>query len=324
MAAGGPQRKKRLILKEHEWDLVRTFVRTYFEREDKAVAAKATYNIFLSEIRKEYSDFDISVTAFKTHVGEIEKLKEKAGVQIQSDHLGRDYLDRLKAVFLQVLIGLPLNTEFESIKFHQLIQRAHQLAPELKIIEKNRNTLACHFRLKDLKGLVRGQRPAEAAVSPGDSNRAAEAAQAALAAAAIDGPRLGEIQGRQDVQAGRCRPLKRPRRNKGPFDMTDSASAAHDEGEHSPRAAVPSPPADQDAAIYRDIPAMETQLAPRDGLEIYGATNAGDALSKLFEYNSEIPSSNAHTEHGGQPDCSPARDGDDHGTCISCLIFWNI
>ena len=316
MAAGGPQRKKRLILKEHEWDLVRTFVRTYFEREDKAVAAKATYNIFLSEIRKEYSDFDISVTAFKTHVGEIEKLKENAGVQIQSDHLGRDYLDRLKAVFLQVLIGLPLNTEFESIKFHQLIQRAHQLDPELKIIEKNRNTLAYHFRLKDLKGLVRGQRPAEATVSPGHSGRAAEAVQA-LAAAAIDGPHIGEFQGRRDVQDGRFRPPKRRRRNKDVFDMSESSSVAHDEGEHSPRAFVPSA---QDEAIDRDIPATGIQLASRDGPEIYGATTAGDGMSMLLEYSSENPSSNAHTADRGQPDCFPAT-GDDDGTCISCLIF---
>ena len=158
-------------------------------------------------------------------------------------------------------------------------------------------------------------------MSPGDSNRAE-----ALAAAANDVPRPGAIQGQRGVKDGRFCPQKRLRGNRGPWDMSsDPTPAAPDEGEHSPRAAVPSPPAAQDAAIYRDIPAMETQLAARDGLEIYGATNAGDALSKLFEYNSENPSSNAHTEHGGQPDCSPARvsprDGDEDGTCISCLIF---
>ena len=45
MDTGGPKRKNRLILKENEWDLVSTFVRTYFGREDKAVAAKSTYNV---------------------------------------------------------------------------------------------------------------------------------------------------------------------------------------------------------------------------------------------------------------------------------------
>ena len=319
MAAGGPQRKKRLNLKEHEWDLVRTFVRTYFEREDKAVAAKATYNIFLSEIRKEYSDFDISVTAFKTHVGEIEKLKEKAGVQIQSDHLGRDYLERLKAVFHEVLIGLPLNTEFESIKFQELIQRAHQLAPDLKIIEKNRNTLASHFRLKDLKGLARGKRPAEAAVSPGHSRRAAEIAQAALAAAANDVPRRGEIQGRRDVQDGRFRPPKR-RRIKDVFSMPSSDSEPR-----SSRVAEPSTPAAQDAAIVRDIHATGTQLAACDG-----PNGVPKCLSMLCEYSSsndqqenlssnaqkKNPSSNAHTADRGQ-----AATADDDGTCISCLMF---
>ena len=318
MAAGGPQRKKRLILKEHEWDLVRTFVRTYFEREDKAVAAKATYNIFLSEIRKEYSDFDISVTAFKTHVGEIEKLKENAGVQIQSDHLGRDYLDRLKAVFLQVLIGLPLNTEFESIKFQELLQRAHQLEPQLKIIKKNRSTLAFHFRLKGLKSFARGQRPAEANVSSGHSSRAAEAAQA-LAAAAIDVPRLGEIQGRRDVQDGRFRPPKR-RRIKDVFSMPSSDSEPR-----SPRVAEPSTPAAQDAAIVRDIHATGTQLAACDG-----PNGVPKCLSMLCEYSSsndqqenlssnaqkKNPSSNAHTADRGQ-----AATADDDGTCISCLMF---
>ena len=52
------------------WNLVRTFVRTYFGREDKAVAAKSTYNVLLSEIRKQYPDFDLHKNAFKTHVGQ--------------------------------------------------------------------------------------------------------------------------------------------------------------------------------------------------------------------------------------------------------------
>ena len=312
----GPNRKKRLILKEHEWELVRTFVKTYFEREDKAVAAKVTYVVLFSEIRKQYPDFDLEQSAFKKHVGRIEKWKAEVG--IQSDHLGRDYLDRLKAVFLQVLIGLPLNTEFESIKFQELLQRAHQLEPDLKIIEKNRSTLAFHFRLKELKSLARGQRPAEATVSPG--HRAAEAAQA-LAATAIDVPR--------HVEDGRFRAQKRLRRDKDVWDMSsDPTPAAHDEEEHSPRASEDSPPADQDAAIVRDIHAAGAQLADRDG------PNGANCLLMLCEYSGgndqqenlssnaqkKNPSSNAHTADRGQPEFSPAT-GDDDGTCISCLIF---
>ena len=129
MDTEGPKRKKRLILKEHEWELVRTFVKTYFERKDKAVAAKATYVVLFSEIRKQYPDFDLEQSSFKKHVGRIEKWKEEAG--IQSDHLGRDHVDRLKAIFLQVLIGLPLNTVLESIKFQELLQRTHPLDSEL-------------------------------------------------------------------------------------------------------------------------------------------------------------------------------------------------
>ena len=64
MDTGGPKRKKRWILKEHEWEL--TFVRTYFGREDKAVTAKSTYDVLLSEIRKQYPDFDLHKNAFKT------------------------------------------------------------------------------------------------------------------------------------------------------------------------------------------------------------------------------------------------------------------
>ena len=41
-----------------------------FEREDKAVAAKSTYDVLLSEIRKQYPDFDLHKNAFKTHVGQ--------------------------------------------------------------------------------------------------------------------------------------------------------------------------------------------------------------------------------------------------------------
>jgi len=45
---------------------------TYFERKDKAIAAKATYDVLLTEKRKEYPDINLQKSAFKRHVGLIE------------------------------------------------------------------------------------------------------------------------------------------------------------------------------------------------------------------------------------------------------------
>ena len=327
----GPKRKKLLRLEEQDWKLIRTFVEKYFEQHEKA--AKATYEILFSDIKKEYPDYDLHKSAFKNHIGTIEELKRVAGlVTISTEHLSKEYLHKLNEAFLQVLISLTLK-EFLSIKFEDLIQRAHISNPDLKINEKNKKTLAGYFPIKGLKNLARGKRPAEAAVSLAHSGRAPEAPAAqVLAAAAIDGPHIGKIQGRRD---GRFRPQKRPRRNKGPWDMSsDPTPAADDEGEHSPRASEPSPPANQNAAIDLDIHAAGTQLAARDGPDLDGATKC---LTMLCEYSSgndqqenlssnahkENPSSTAHTADRGQADCVPANAGDD-GTCISCLIFWNI
>ena len=44
MDTGGPKRKKRLILKEHEWELAKAIVKTYFEREDIAVAVNIYFD----------------------------------------------------------------------------------------------------------------------------------------------------------------------------------------------------------------------------------------------------------------------------------------
>ena len=82
MDTGGPKRKKRVVLKELEWELVRTFVKEY-----SAVAAKVTYDVLLAEMKKEYPDFHLENTAVKKHVGRIEKWKEEDGVPIQEVHL---------------------------------------------------------------------------------------------------------------------------------------------------------------------------------------------------------------------------------------------
>ena len=144
MDAVGPKRKPavKLKLQEHDWDPVKTFVETYFEQPDKST--KATYEVLLSEIKKVFPDFDISKSTFKKYLGTIEKWKEKAGLQIHSDPLSKDYRQQLHNIFLQVLIGLPLE-EFKSIKFEELLRRAHEREPDLKINEKIKATLAYHF-----------------------------------------------------------------------------------------------------------------------------------------------------------------------------------
>ena len=116
-----------------------------------------------------------------------------------------------------MLIGLPLNTQFESIKFHEIFQRAHERYPELEIKDKNRNTLAFHFRLKELKGQARERRVQDPEVP------AAHAV--AAAAAVIDGRCPGESQGGLDVQDDRNRASKRPRQ-RDVFDMSSDCEAS--------------------------------------------------------------------------------------------------
>ena len=316
-AASGKERKKNLKLDEQQWEQVRTLVFDFFRQSEKA--AKVTYEVLFREIEQKYPQINLNgcESAFKKHVASLDKLRENAGIKLHHEVLSKEYCKKLNDIFHEILIGLS-EKEFESIKFEGIIQRAHTLDPNLCIIDKNRKTLAKHFPIKQLKTSALGKRPAEAAVSPGDSNRAAEAAQA-LAAAAIDVPRRGEIQGRRDVQDGRFRPPKR-RRIKDVFSMPSSDSEPR-----SPRVAEPSTPAAQDAAIVRDIHATGTQLAACDG-----PNGVPKCLSMLCEYSSsndqqenlssnaqkKNPSSNAHTADRGQ-----AATADNDGTCISCLIF---
>ena len=209
--------------------------------------------------------------------------EEEAGIQIQSNNLRRDYLDRLQAVFLEALISLPLNTEFESIKFHELLQLAHERYPELEINDKNRNTLASHFRLKDLKGKARERRVQDPEVP---------AAQAVAAAAAvIDGQCPGESQGGLDVQDDRNRASKRPRQH-GVFYMSSDCEA-------SPQP-QPSAPKGSNA-----------QMAPEfDAL-------AGADSGKMADSDKQESSSkhDAHMADADKQESSP-KEGAQEGTCI--------
>jgi len=307
----GKERKKYLKLDEPQWEQVRTVVNDFFRQPENA--AKATYVVLFREIEQKYPHINLkgSELTFKKHVASIDKLRENAGIKVHDEALSKEYRKHLHDIFHQILTGLS-DKEFESIKFDEIIQRAHSLHPYLDINGRNRKTLAKHFPIKQLKSFAQAKRHAEAPVPLGHSGGAPEAPAAqALAATVIDGPRLGKIQGRLDVQDGRSRPPKRKRVN-DVFDFSGDSDPC-------PGAAESSQPTAEDAAFDRGIPAPETQLAARDhnGPEIssYGATKACDGLSALLEYTSEkeIPnlSSNARM---ADPDYSLAT-GDEDGKC---------
>jgi hypothetical protein len=105
-------------------------------------------------------------------------------------------------IFHKILIDLPLD-EFESIQLEGLIQRAHELYPDLHITDRNKKTLAKHCPIKQLKARAREQRPGDAPVAQTvQTQEPADPAQALGAAAAdIDGQRLAERQGQPDFQS---------------------------------------------------------------------------------------------------------------------------
>jgi hypothetical protein len=154
------ERKKYSKLDEEAWQKVRIFVNDYFQQREEAV--KATYEILFREISQKYPHIELGKGTFKKKVGSIEALKSSAGILIPTQHLSKDHCSQLKDKFLRVLVGLPL-PEFESIRFRQLVDRAHQSDPDLKINEINQSTLAFRFSLKALKALARGLRDAATA-----------------------------------------------------------------------------------------------------------------------------------------------------------------
>ena len=128
------QRKKYLRLDEEAWGHVTAFVDAYFRQRENA--AKATYAILFRDISQQYPHIVLGEHAFKKKVASIEELKRRAGIQIRTNDLTKEYRSKLKDIFLQDLIGLPLN-RFECIRLGELTQRAHERNPDLKINEIN-------------------------------------------------------------------------------------------------------------------------------------------------------------------------------------------
>ena len=75
------ERKKYLKLDDQQWELVRAFVKVFFDKPEEAV--KATYESLFKEIQGLYPFIILSVSSFKKHVGSIEYLKGNAGKQAQ-------------------------------------------------------------------------------------------------------------------------------------------------------------------------------------------------------------------------------------------------
>jgi hypothetical protein len=204
------QRKKRLNLTEHQWERVRAFVKQLFEEQPEQ-ASKATYQSLIKEIQGQFPCFILSKSTFKKHVGRIEKLKANVGIQGEVEKI-RKFRQRASEIFNEILIGLPPD-EFECIQFDGLIQRAHELYPDLHITDRNKKTLAKHCPIKQLKARAREQRPGDApAAQTVQTQEPADPAQALGAAAAdIDGQRLAERQGQPDFQSAIQRQQKRSR-----------------------------------------------------------------------------------------------------------------
>jgi hypothetical protein len=136
------QRKKCLNLNEQQWERVRAFNKQLFEEQPEH-ASKATYQSLIKEIQGQYPCFILSKSMFKKHVGGVEKLKANVGIQGEVEKI-RKYRQRASEIFHEILIGLPPD-EFKRIQFDGLIQRAHELHPDLHITDRNKKILANHF-----------------------------------------------------------------------------------------------------------------------------------------------------------------------------------
>ena len=117
------ERKKYLKLDDQQWELVRAFVKVFFDKPEEAV--KATYESLFKEIQGLYPFIILSVSLFKKHVGFIEYLKGNAGKQAQLK-IFRKNRQRITEIFHEILISLPLE-RFEAIEFEDFIHRAKLL-----------------------------------------------------------------------------------------------------------------------------------------------------------------------------------------------------
>ena len=88
------QRKKYLRLDEEAWGHVTAFVDAYFRQRENAV--KATYAILFRDISQQYPHIVLGEHAFKKKVASIEELKRRAGIQIRTNDLTKEYRSKLK------------------------------------------------------------------------------------------------------------------------------------------------------------------------------------------------------------------------------------
>jgi len=147
------QRKRYTKIDEQQWEQIRALVAEYFAQPEQA--SSATYNLLFREIQRKYPCIVLSPHVFTTHIASIETLRANAGIQGEVEK-SRKYFQRVSEIFLEILIGLPLD-EFESIKLKGLIRRADALYPDLHIIDRNRITLAKHCPIKQLRARAREQ-----------------------------------------------------------------------------------------------------------------------------------------------------------------------
>jgi len=285
------ERKKYLKLDERAWVQVRTFVDDYFGDQEKA--EKATYKILFKEIEKNHPGIDLRRQTFQKHVASIEELKRQAGIPVQTKDLTKDDRSKLTDIFLAELIGLNLE-EFESIRFDQLIQRAHTGNVGLDLTGKNKNTLAHHFKLHKLKALARAQRPANEATAPvGRTVQDQEPPdpQAPGAAAAIDGQRRVTV-----VRQGQAGPgFKRPR-PEDEFEYPPASSDGQDDSDRPPSQR----PSSTAPRVHDSVPLSEDHAA----LRLLGPLPE-ESILELRRDVAEHSGDFEAEDHGPQPALAP-------------------
>jgi hypothetical protein len=321
------QRKKRLNLNEQQWERVRAFVKQFFEEQPEQ-ASKATCQSLFKEIQGQYPCFILSKSAFEKHVGRIEKLKADAGVENF-----RKYCQRASEKFHEILIGLPPD-EFECIQFDGLIQRAHELYPDLHITDRNKKTLANHCPIKQLKARAREQRPGDAPVAQTvQTHEPADPAQAlGPAAADIDGQRLVECQGQPDYQSAIQRQKSRRHSVFDFSDDSDDDDAGDVDADRAPLRANKDAASsgsghvfggDMDGAPLPAFPAAaSTAKAVRDAeAEVLGAAGAShtacEGLKLVLAYDDSDQSSYAQLKDAEErmPEHADAAASESEGTC---------
>jgi len=325
------ERKKFLKLDQQQWEQVRAFVQEFFDQQPEK-ASKATYRSLFKEIQERYPCIILSESSFKKHVAPIEKLRADAGIQGEVE-ISRKYFERVSKIFHRILIDLPLD-EFESIELEGLIQRAHELYPDLHITDRNKSTLANHCPIKQLKARAREQRPGDAPVAQTvQTHEPADPAQAlGPAAADIDGQRLVECQGQPDYQSAIQRQKSRRRSVFDFSDDSDDDDAGDVDADRAPLRANQDAASsgsgdvfggDMDGAPLPTFPAAaSTAKAVRDAeAEVLGAAGAShtacEGLKLVLAYDDSDQSSYAQLKDAEErmPEHADAAASESEGTC---------